>query len=60
MMRLGVLAGLLLGLPLAAEAATPAPTLTLTPCRLEHPARMLALTAECGSFTVAENPDQPN
>ena len=60
MMRLGVLAGLLLGLPLAAEAATPAPTLTLTPCRLKHPARMLALTAECGSFTVAENPDQPN
>src|SRR6185503_9947343 len=38
MMRLGLLAGLLLGLPLAAEAATTA-TLTLTPCRLEHPAR---------------------
>ena len=59
MMRLGLLAGLLLGLPLAAEAATTA-TLTLTPCRLEHPARMLALPAECGSFTVPENPDQPD
>jgi pimeloyl-ACP methyl ester carboxylesterase len=60
MMRLGVLAGLLLGLPLAVEAAPPSPTLTLEPCRLEHPARMLALSAECGSFTVPENPDQPD
>ncbi len=32
----------------------------LSPCRLEHPFRMLALTAECGSFTTAENPDDPN
>jgi len=60
MMRLGLLAGLLLGLPLAAEAATATAALTLTPCRLEHPARMLALPAECGSFTVPENPDQPD
>jgi pimeloyl-ACP methyl ester carboxylesterase len=58
MMRLGLLTGLLFGLPLAAQAAPP--TLTLTPCRLEHPARMFALPAECGSFKVAENPDDPN
>src|SRR4051812_4052157 len=60
MMRLGVLAGLLvgLGLPLVSPAASP--TLTLKPCRLEHPARMLALPAECGTLTVAENPDAPN
>src|SRR5262245_6652688 len=60
MMRLGVLAGLLLGLPLVASAATTAPALALKPCRLEHPARMLALPAECGAFEVAENPDAPN
>src|SRR4051812_2277277 len=60
MMRLGVLAGLLvgLGLPLVSPAASP--TLTLKPCRLEHPARMLALPAECGTLTVAENPDAPD
>ena len=29
------------------------------PCRLEHPARMLALPAECGTFAVPENPDEP-
>jgi pimeloyl-ACP methyl ester carboxylesterase len=60
MMRLGVLAGLLIGLPLAAHAAVPPPTLSLEPCRLEHPARMLALPAECGSLTVAEDPDKPD
>ena len=32
----------------------------MTPCRLEHPARMLAISAECGTFRIAENPDQPN
>src|SRR5690349_9566383 len=60
MMRLGVLTGLLLGLSFTAQAASPAPTLALKPCRLEHPARMLALTAECGSFTVPENPEKPD
>ena len=58
MLRLGLLTGLMFGLPLAAEAATP--SLSLTPCRLEHPFRMLALPAECGSYQVAENPEQPN
>src|SRR5690349_20606555 len=53
MMRLGVLAGLLLGLPLISGAA--GASLVLKPCRLEHPARMLAVPAECGNLTVPEN-----
>jgi len=57
MMRLAFLAGCLFGLALVADAATP--TLTLKPCRIEHPARMFALPAECGTLTVAENPDAP-
>src|SRR5688572_13001317 len=69
MMRLGLLAGLI-GLPLAVSAAgsapkphaagASAPALALQPCRLEHPARMLALPAECGSFTVPEDPAKPD
>ena len=43
----------------AAQAPAPAPV-ALKPCRLEHPARMLALTAECASIKVPENPDAPN
>jgi len=39
----------------AAEAS-----IKMSPCRLEHPFRMLALTAECGSFSTPENPDEPN
>ena len=57
MMRFALLAGLF-GLPIAAAAASP--TLTLKPCRIEHPARIQALPAECGTITVAENPDEPN
>jgi pimeloyl-ACP methyl ester carboxylesterase len=34
-------------------------SLALKPCRLEHPARMLAVPAECGTVAVAENPDDP-
>jgi pimeloyl-ACP methyl ester carboxylesterase len=48
-----------LGFAAFASAETIPPRLALKPCRLEHPARMLALTAECGALTVAENPDQP-
>jgi pimeloyl-ACP methyl ester carboxylesterase len=59
MMRLGVLAGLILGLGQSIATAAGAPTLTLQPCRLEHPARMLALPAECGALEVPENPDAP-
>lgn len=42
----------------AAEADSPA-QIKLSPCRLEHPFRMLALTAECGTYTTLENPDDP-
>jgi pimeloyl-ACP methyl ester carboxylesterase len=34
-------------------------SLALKPCRLEHPARMLAVPAECGTVAVPENPDDP-
>jgi pimeloyl-ACP methyl ester carboxylesterase len=42
-----------------AEADVVPAQIKLTPCRLEHPFRMLALTAECGTFTTPENPDDP-
>ena len=64
MTRLPALAGLFTGLMgfaalASAQAQAAAPQIALTPCRLEHPARMLALPAECGSFKVPENPDEP-
>jgi pimeloyl-ACP methyl ester carboxylesterase len=59
MKRLCVLA-VLTGFAAPAAATTSPSQLTLRPCRLEHPARMLALTAECGALTVAENPEQPD
>lgn len=34
-------------------------SLALKPCRLEHPARMLAVPAECGTVMVPENPESP-
>jgi len=58
MMRLCALAGLL-GFATSAAAINAAPTIPLKPCRLEHPARMLALTAECGALSVPEDPDKP-
>lgn len=58
MMRLRALAGLL-ALTTTVEAETTAPQITLTACRLEHPARMLALPAECGRLRVPENPAAP-
>jgi pimeloyl-ACP methyl ester carboxylesterase len=59
MMRLSALAAIAtLVASTTIEAASP--PLTLQPCRLEHPARMLALPGECGTFKVAENPDDPN
>jgi len=62
MKRLGVLAGLLFGLPLTTVTAAPKspPPLVLKPCRLEHLDRVLALPGECGTFSVAENPAEPN
>jgi len=59
MKRLCALTGLL-GFAALAQAEVSIPKISLEPCRLEHPARMLALSAECGSFKVAENPEQPN
>jgi pimeloyl-ACP methyl ester carboxylesterase len=59
MMRLCVLAALIgIAAPVAATSVPSA--LVLKPCRLEHPARMLALTAECGVLRVPENPDLPD
>src|ERR1044071_8892797 len=59
MKRLPFQAGILaLWLPLLAVAA--GGKLTLQPCRLEHPARMLALSAQCGTLTVPENYDKPD
>ncbi len=58
MMRLCALAGLFGFAALAAADSLP-PQLALEPCRLEHPARMLAITAECISVRVPENPDEP-
>src|SRR5881394_4356385 len=48
---------LMLAMPPGVGAAVP--KLELAPCRLEHPARMLAVPAECGKVVVPENPRQP-
>jgi pimeloyl-ACP methyl ester carboxylesterase len=49
-----------LGFLLAVGAArSAAAALTLTPCELEHPLRLLVLPAECGVLNVPENPDEP-
>lgn len=57
MLRLPALALVTVVASLASAAERPA--LTLQPCRLEHPARILAVPAECGTVVVAENPDEP-
>ena len=49
----------LLSLGAAAAADDVDATIKLTPCRLEHPFRMLAIGAECGSYLTPENPAQP-
>jgi pimeloyl-ACP methyl ester carboxylesterase len=36
-----------------------AATIALKPCRLEHPFRMLALGAECGTYLAPEDPAKP-
>ncbi len=44
----------------ATQAAVPASAgLVLAPCRLEHPAHLTSLAAECGELAVAENPAKP-
>jgi pimeloyl-ACP methyl ester carboxylesterase len=37
----------------------PPPTLTLTSCQLEDPAKISVVTAECGDLSVPENPADP-
>lgn len=49
---------LLLAPPFGAQAAES--ELLLEPCRLEHPARMLAVPAECGKVVVPEDPRKPD
>jgi pimeloyl-ACP methyl ester carboxylesterase len=58
MRRAWVVAGLMC-IAAAAGAAPSPPVIALKPCRLEHPFRMLALGAECGTHVTAENPDDP-
>ena len=60
MMRIVIAVAGLVGLAAPAAADQPMAKIELAPCRLEHPFRMLALTAECGTFTTLENPDAPN
>ena len=47
--------------PRAASAPTPGPpsSLELSPCRLEDPAQVSAVQAECGNLSVPEDPSQP-
>jgi pimeloyl-ACP methyl ester carboxylesterase len=64
MMRVHVLAGFFFTAAIAsaqspAPTAAPKPSLELAPCRLEHPARMLALPAQCGRLSVPEDPSKP-
>ncbi len=60
MMRLCAWAGFAaLSVSIAAPAQLPDPKISLTACRLEHPARVLALPAECGTLSVAEDPQRP-
>ena len=50
MMRIWAVAGLI-GIAATTAAADSPTKIELKPCRLEHPFRMLALTAECGVFS---------
>jgi pimeloyl-ACP methyl ester carboxylesterase len=59
MLRLCALAGFLGFATIAAADTTRPDSVTLESCRLEHPARMLAITAECARIKVPENPARP-
>jgi pimeloyl-ACP methyl ester carboxylesterase len=58
MMRALAVAGLW-GLAATAGADETTSSIQLSPCRLEHPFRMLALGADCGTFVTPENPALP-
>ncbi|HKZ73537.1 MAG TPA: alpha/beta hydrolase [Steroidobacteraceae bacterium] len=51
-----LLAAVTCSVPAAAAAEA---TLALTPCRVEHPLKLTAIAAECGTLSVAENPARP-
>lgn len=53
------LALLVLG-PAARAAAPAAPALSLTPCQLEHPQRLLSIAAQCGELAVPEDRSKPD
>jgi pimeloyl-ACP methyl ester carboxylesterase len=56
---LAMLIGLLLG-PFSSKApAAEATGMRLSPCRLEHPSRIVAVDAECGKVAVPENRADP-
>ncbi len=55
---LTLLAVWFLSAPLAG-AAEPTPSVAFSPCRLEGPAGLQAIAAECGTLSVPENYDQP-
>ena len=59
MSRLPALAIILI-LAAASGASAADSKLTLEPCRLDHPARMLAVAAQCGKVVVPENPRAPD
>ena len=44
----------------AARAAAPAASLSLTPCQLEHPQRLLSIAAQCGELAVPEDRSKPD
>ena len=48
----------LLGLFAVASQAADTP-LALTPCQIQHPARVAVLNAQCGTLEVPENPQDP-
>lgn len=50
---------LLLLIRASASFGAPTTALTLAPCRLEHPTHLTAIEADCGTFSVPENPARP-
>ena len=43
----------------SAPAAPRSAALVLEPCRIEHPSKLTAIAAECGTLAVPENPARP-
>jgi pimeloyl-ACP methyl ester carboxylesterase len=47
------------GLIAAERAGTVTPSLALKACEIEHPSRLAVISAECGTLSVPENPQNP-